>query len=517
MADFLHGARCNAIFRSNCNVRIACRSGLLGLVLTLAVGASARADLEYVTQWGSSGTGEGQFTAASGIASDGAGTIYVTDAATDRVQRFDADGTFVAAFGGPGAAPGQYSRPAHIAADGFGSVYVSDPGNFRVQKLTALGTPVHSWGSAGTNDGQFEAVAGVATDSLGNVYVVDSQLNRVQRFTPEGVYDLKWGATGIGRSQFSSAQDVTVDVFGDVYVIDAVANRVQKFTSDGGWLNAWGSKGAREGQFDGPLGIGTDAAGNVYVADTGNNRVQSFASDGTFLSQSGGLGSGQNRFNRPVDAAADETGAVYVADQANHRVQELAEPTRPLPPPVLYETANVARVSGTVLVQRPGSPRFVALDGAQQIPIGSKVKVNGGMARLTTASNVRGGQQTARFYAGQFTVMQPRAAVVVTELKLTGGGFERCTKGGAGARAISTAYHKRARRPRRRLWGDGKGRFKTAGRYGTAGVRGTIWLTEDTCDSTLIRVRRGTVEVTDLVLNRTVIVRKGQSYRARRG
>jgi ferric-dicitrate binding protein FerR (iron transport regulator) len=65
------------------------------------------------------------------------------------------------------------------------------------------------------------------------------------------------------------------------------------------------------------------------------------------------------------------------------------------------------------------------------------------------------------------------------------------------------------------LWCDGKGRFRSDGRYGSAGVRGTIWLTEDRCDGTLVRVRRGRVDVDDIPRRRTVTLSAGQSYLAR--
>jgi hypothetical protein len=43
-------------------------------------------------------------------------------------------------------------------------------------------------------------------------------------------------------------------------------------------------------------------------------------------------------------------------------------------------------------------------------------------------------------------------------------------------------------------------------------VRGTIWLTEDYCNGTLVRVRQGTVAVRDTVKKRTVLVAAGRSY-----
>jgi ferric-dicitrate binding protein FerR (iron transport regulator) len=67
----------------------------------------------------------------------------------------------------------------------------------------------------------------------------------------------------------------------------------------------------------------------------------------------------------------------------------------------------------------------------------------------------------------------------------------------------------------RQVWGDGQGRFRTAGRYASATVRGTNWLTADRCDGTFVRVRRGVVQVRDVPRRRQVIVRAGSSYLAR--
>jgi len=68
---------------------------------------------------------------------------------------------------------------------------------------------------------------------------------------------------------------------------------------------------------------------------------------------------------------------------------------------------------------------------------------------------------------------------------------------------------------KRRLWGDGKGKFRTEGKYAAATVRGTKWLVEDTCAGTLTKVNQGTVDVRDKVRHKTVIVRKGKSYLAK--
>ena len=65
------------------------------------------------------------------------------------------------------------------------------------------------------------------------------------------------------------------------------------------------------------------------------------------------------------------------------------------------------------------------------------------------------------------------------------------------------------------LWGNGKGKFRTNGKYSSATVRGTIWLTQDRCDGTLTTVKRGTVSVRDFKRRKTVSVKAGHSYLAR--
>jgi hypothetical protein len=47
-------------------------------------------------------------------------------------------------------------------------------------------------------------------------------------------------------------------------------------------------------------------------------------------------------------------------------------------------------------------------------------------------------------------------------------------------------------------------------------VKGTQWLTEDRCNGTLFRVKRGVVSVRDFRKKKTVLVKKGKSYLAKR-
>jgi hypothetical protein len=185
----------------------------------------------------------------------------------------------------------------------------------------------------------------------------------------------------------------------------------------------------------------------------------------------------------------------------------VAAPTQ-LPPPVAGKTINAKVRRGTVRFKLPGTETFVTLTDPQQLPIGTTFDTLRGRVTLTSASDTKGDTQHAWFYEGVFTVGQTAGSEPITTLALAGT-KPSCAKSSARAAA--------KRKPKsRHLWGDGKGRFRTAGTFSAATVRGTRWVVSDRCDGTLTRVVRGTVSVRDLVRHKTVLLHAGQQYLARR-
>jgi hypothetical protein len=171
--------------------------------------------------------------------------------------------------------------------------------------------------------------------------------------------------------------------------------------------------------------------------------------------------------------------------------------------PVFHKTVVVKAVSGKVRVRRPGSNAFVDLTGSEGVPLGSTVDTLAGVVELTSVPNAGGKAQSGRFYEGVFKVTQPGS---VTSLALT----EPLASCGGGGRSAAATKKKQ-----RHLWGDGKGSFRTAGKYSSATVRGTKWLVKDSCAGTLTRVVRGSVTVRDKVRAKTVVVAAGKSYLAK--
>jgi DNA-binding beta-propeller fold protein YncE len=220
---------------------------------------------QYVRQFGSEGTGEGQFQGILGIATNASGDVYVSG--SDRVQEFSPTGEFLRQFGSPGSGNGQFVYPNGIAVDSGGNVWVLDSLNDRVQEFSPSGTYLGQFGSQGGGNGQLEWTSGLAF-SGGNLYVAGN--SRVQEFSTAGTYIAQFGETD-GNGLWAIAASPTT---GNLYVTNWFHNRVQEFSSAGAFIAAFGSVGSGNGQFSFPLAVAVSAADDVYVVDTGNNRVQ---------------------------------------------------------------------------------------------------------------------------------------------------------------------------------------------------------------------------------------------------
>ncbi|HET8978089.1 MAG TPA: hypothetical protein VFN87_08015 [Solirubrobacteraceae bacterium] len=193
-----------------------------------------------------------------------------------------------------------------------------------------------------------------------------------------------------------------------------------------------------------------------------------------------------------------------------------------LRPPAIGRTALVGLASGTVLVRRPGASRSVPLTRNTDIPTGSVIDAGHGSVVITTSLGAHRRMQSAAVWGGAFVVHQSRTRGMTT---FTLAGPLACTSHAHAVRAMAMATMVRfRRRPRRRprhrvrsLWArDNHGQYSTRGQNSVTTVRGTWWETVDTCAGTRTFVKRGVVAVRDLHRKRTVIVRAGHSYLARR-
>jgi DNA-binding beta-propeller fold protein YncE len=231
--------------------------------------------------WRSEFTPEAALGAAVDIALDKYGNLFVT---TANIKKYDSEGNFVTQWGERvGTGEGEFSLPTGIATDWDGNVYVDDFRNRRIQKFDNDGNYLMQWptdraGSPGST----------VVDKDGNIFVsfFGSDEGNLQKYDPQGNLITSWGSTGNGDGQFAGRiEDIAIDQDGDVYVTDSYNHRIQKFDNDGNFLLKIGGESSREGHgtFTNPLGIGVDYDGNIYVVD--NYFLQKFDPQGNFITQ----------------------------------------------------------------------------------------------------------------------------------------------------------------------------------------------------------------------------------------
>lgn len=336
---------CPRRVRRRWTAAIAVCAAAAAVVLPAAVANAQPSGLTYLSQFGTQGTGPGQFESPAAVAVNTVtGDVYVTDIVNDVVEVFSASGGYESEFGGPGVGNGQFNTPLGIAVDPTsGDVYVLDNGmagfggeGGRIQKFSASGTFMLSWAFS-----SFEANQIAVDSATGDVYATDDSSNdQVVEFDPNGSQLATFGSFGDGDGQFVEPTTIAVDPSsGDTYVVDTTgACRVQKFDSAGNFLFQFGSCGTGDGQFlaggvgnntfeiDGPAGMTVDpATGDLYAVDGGNDRVEVFDSAGNYLSEFGTSGTGNGQFSNPFGAALNPgTGELYVVDNNNDRVEILS-------------------------------------------------------------------------------------------------------------------------------------------------------------------------------------------------
>ncbi len=209
---------------------------------------------------------------------------------------------------------------------------------------------------------------------------------------------------------------------------------------------------------------------------------------------------------------------------ASEPVGPVTEEGRVAPPPPLEPEHGISFLAqptaGTVTIKEPGASGYNPLTGEEKIPMGSVVDTRGGTVRVTAAVGNLGdttADNSVSLWDGLVRIEQSGDTNAAATAKLVE--KLRCGKkrgGEAKAGKSSGAVATKSGKRRRRVWGSGHGNYKTAGRGGTGSVRGTTWLTKDTCRGTFFKVTDGIgITVFDFDLRQAFDLGPGQSYFAR--
>ena len=187
---------------------------------------------------GEAGDDDAHFNGPTDVVVGRNGNVFVSDgheaASNNRVMKFTRDGKFVTSWGGSGSGPGQFLVPHALAIDSAGRLFVADRDNNRLQIFDQDGNFLAEWKQFGRPSGLYIS----ADDTL---YVSDNQSNEerhpgwargirvgsakdgsVMAFVPDPDFDPK-------RSQETGAHGLSADARGAIYGAEVYSQSVKKY------------------------------------------------------------------------------------------------------------------------------------------------------------------------------------------------------------------------------------------------------------------------------------------------
>lgn len=136
---------------------------------------------QFKRQFGSTGSGPGQFNEPIGLAIGPDGYIYVADMRNKRVEVLDKQGKYIKEIAVPSWKEAVLSEP-YLAFDPQGDLWVSDPANGAILRFDKAGAPVNGYNAAsGLN---VLNPVGLTFDKDGNLYLADATRNSIVKFKP---------------------------------------------------------------------------------------------------------------------------------------------------------------------------------------------------------------------------------------------------------------------------------------------------------------------------------------------
>jgi DNA-binding beta-propeller fold protein YncE len=209
---------------------------------------------------------------AMAIASDGR-YLYVANSGAAQILVLTPDGGLVRTFLVGGVEGDSLpARPIGLVVGSNGDFLVSDAANQRVLRYDGEGRLLWVAGSgrrAGGEEG-FNTPAGLALDQAGNVYVVDILNGRVVKLAPDGTFLGQYGRLGDTAGTLARPKDVAIDAAGNVYVSDGLLAAVQVFGPTREYRGFIGLKDPADrgsgALFRAPAGLAI-AGPNLYVVD----------------------------------------------------------------------------------------------------------------------------------------------------------------------------------------------------------------------------------------------------------
>jgi len=166
---------------------------------------------DFITSWNTS--------VCDGVGVDENGNVYVCGRGeNDHISKYNSSGQLIKEWGSYGSGNGQFNFPMSIVIDKNGNIYVSEHWGGRVQKFDNNGNYLLQWSLS-------DQGCGIAVDNKGYVYVGYESDGTVNKFTGEGSLITQVCKTG----EWIWGSVVTVDDNYNVYLV-TTESKVMKFS-----------------------------------------------------------------------------------------------------------------------------------------------------------------------------------------------------------------------------------------------------------------------------------------------
>ena len=206
------------------------------------------------------GSEDGQFYSPSAVAIRG-DLMYVLEASNNRIQKFSVSKrSFISKFGSSGKGEGQFSNPHGICIDPEGKVFIADNSNHRIQVFNEDDSFAYSFPCQ-------QSPWGLAFDHQGHLHVVTNSSNCIQVFTPEGT-----SITSYGSGTLSSPAGIAIDAQGYIAIsqYNGSNSYLWIYSPDHNLVHTLSY------QFNYGVGIACDKDGFFWVADYFNSRIAKY-------------------------------------------------------------------------------------------------------------------------------------------------------------------------------------------------------------------------------------------------
>lgn len=256
----------------------------------------------------------------AGIASDGAGRVFVGDLAKRAVMVFDFNTRETHLLGG-NAATDLFKNPSGIDFDSDGNIYVADLDRKLINVFDKTEKPLRSIDVSGFA----KSVGFIAIDKTRKRIVIpDVRGHKVHIVDYDGKLILTLDQFRDNKEGFGFPTSVAVDANGNIIVADTMNARLVRFTPDGAFINFIGQRGDAIGDIAMVKGVAVDSEGHIYITDVKSNRIQVFNDKGEALLALGRQSTNPAEvggFYSPTGIYIDKNDGIYITDKIGRRFQ----------------------------------------------------------------------------------------------------------------------------------------------------------------------------------------------------